>query len=190
MLRASIILLLVASAVAGYAGIDLTPSIVEYTNSGAKIQQLIFKYNDRQIEYEPPARWRFHGEAKQLRLDPPEKEFAEVAIEAIPLQKPQPLDEKTVKLCAEQFLASVPPGSQSAKVDEIVPNPVLLDGNPSVQITMSFQAMGQKFVRTAIVAHLKDTRLVFRLTALEDDFEPLFRAFKTSILSWHTRAPK
>jgi len=62
---------------------------------------------------------------------------------------------------------------------------VLLDGNGSVEITVSYQLMGEKFLRSAIFVNLPHAQLVFRLSARKDDFQPLHRDFKASILSWH-----
>src|SRR2546430_230591 len=112
MIRTSTIFLGLMTSVTCLGGIDFTPLVSEYTNSGATIQQLIFKHDNNRIEYEPPVRWRFRGEPKQLSLTPPQKEFADAVIEAVPLQKPQPLDDKTMKALEEQFVANVPPGSQ------------------------------------------------------------------------------
>ncbi len=185
MIRTSTIFLVLLTGVTCFGGIDLTPSITNYTNSGMTIQQLIFKHDNNRIEYEPPAGWRFRGEPRQLRLNARDKEFAEAVIDAVPLQKPQPLDEKVMKTLEEQFVASVPPGSQSVAVMQAEQNPMLLDGNKTLEVTVSYQLMGQKFLRSALFVNLADTQLVFRLTARQDDFEPLHREFKISISSWH-----
>src|SRR5947207_14624433 len=108
MIRTSTIVLLLITGVTCRGGIDLTPSITHYINSGATIQQLIFKHDNSRIEYEPPIGWRFRGEPRQLHLNPRDKEFAEAGLEALPLQKPEPLYERAIEAIEEQAVAKVP----------------------------------------------------------------------------------
>jgi hypothetical protein len=166
------------------AEIDLAPSVNEYVANGMKMRQLIFRDDKRKIEYEPPQDWSIGGTENQLTFKP-KNNFAEAAITVTPLAKPQSLDENAVKILAEQFLASLPVGSQFGKLEEQITNPVLLDGNGSVEMTASYQLMGEKFLRSAIFVNLPHAQLVFRLSARKDDFQSLHRDFKGSILSWH-----
>jgi len=185
--RSTIALAVAAAASSANGGMDLTPAVSEYVAEGAKFQQLTFQYNKQQIEYEPPTGWKFDGGPKQLHLKPPQKNFAEATIEVSALDKPQPLDENAHKVLKEQILASLPVGSQFAKVEEEATNPVLLNGNESFEVTVSYQSIGEKFFKSALFVNLKDTQLKFRLTARKDDFQALHREFKSSILSWHWR---
>ena len=186
MLPRSIILpLLFLTTVAGRGGIDLTPSVNEYVAQGIKVQQLIFKEDKRRIEYEPPSGWKFDGGPNQLHLLPPQKNFAEAVVAVAQLNKPQSLDENTIKLLEQQFVANLPAGSQFVKIEEEVPNSVLLDGNAGFEVTVSYQSMGEKFLRSALFVNLRDIQLIFRLSARKDDFQALHREFKASIFSWH-----
>ena len=175
--------LLMASSAKG--GIDFTPAVMEYVALGMKHQQIRFKHDKRIIEFEPPSGWKFDGSPDRIRLAPPQKNFAEAFITATPLSKPQSLDENTLKLLEEPALAGLPVGSQFAKVEEEIPNSVLVGGNGSFEIILSYQSMGEKFWRSVLVVNLPDTQLKFRLTAKKDDFQSLRREFKASILSWH-----
>ena len=186
--RSTIALLFFGMVASAYSGIDLTPTVNEYAANGYKFQQLIFKDEKRRIEYEPPRGWNFEGGANQLQLKP-KNNFAEAAITVTPLSKPQPLDENTSTALREQFIASLPVGSQFAKVEEEVTNSVLLNGNESSEITVSYQSTGEKFLRSALFVNLKDAQLMFRLTARKDDFQALHRDFKSSIFSWHWTEP-
>ena len=164
--------------------IDLTPIRSEYIANGSKIQQLQFKDGRRQIEYEPPAGWNIDGDASQITLRP-KATFAQAAITLTPLNKPQPIDDTAIKSLAEKCLSELPVGSQFAKIEEQTSNPVLLGGNESAEITVSYQITGEKFVRSTLVVNLNDTQLIFRLTAKKNDFSSLHRDFKTSLFSWH-----
>jgi len=175
---------LFATTLSVYGGIDLTPSVQEYSANGMKFRQLVFNDEKRRIEYEPPQDWSFDGATNQLHLKP-KKNFAEALISVAPLNKPQPLDENTVKTLEQQFVASLPVGSQFPKIEEEIANPVLLGGNASFEVTVSYQSLGEKFVRSALFVNLPDKQLTFRLSARKDDFQALHREFKVSIFSWH-----
>jgi len=183
--RSTIILLILTTALAVKGGIDLTPVSNDYVAEGIKHQQLTFHQDKQRIEYAPPSGWKFDASANQIHLAPPQKHFAEATISTVVLNKSQPLDENVRKALREQFMSSLPVGSQFAKVEEEVSNPVLLNGNESFEITASYQSIGEKFFRSALFVNLKDAQLIFRLTARKDDFQALHREFKGSIFSWH-----
>lgn len=167
------------------AAIDLTPEINDYTAQGEKIQQLAFHEGKLRIDYEPPRNWTFDGNAARLRLRPAKTKFAEAIIEATPLAKPQPLDETVCKALKEKFLAGLPAASQFAKIEQEIANPLLLGGNPTFEVIVSYQVAAAKFCQSALFVNVRDTRLVFYLTALKEDFQALHSEFKSSILSWH-----
>ena len=187
--KSTIAIISLTAAFAVRGAIDLTPSAAEYVSLGIKYRQLIFQDNKRRIEYELPTGWSFDGSANQLHLKPVGKNFAEAVITATQLDKPQPLDDNMVKLLGQQVIASLPVGSQFAKVEEEIANPVLLGGNASFEVTASYQSTGEKFFRSVLFVNLRNTQLVFRLTARKDDFQALHRDFKVSILSWQWIGP-
>ena len=182
--RSTIALFSLLLAAASNGGVDLTPTAGEYVANGMKFQQLTLKDEKRRIEYEPPRGWSFDGSANQLHLKP-QKNFAEASITAAPLTKAQPLDDTAATILGEQVMAALPVGSQFAKIEEGVTNPVLLGGNPSYEVTVSYQSVGEKFCRSVLFVNLPDTQLTFRLTARKEDFQALHREFKTSLFSWH-----
>ena len=183
--RSSTVAAFIVSAMsAANAGIDLTPSPSEYVAEGMKHQQLTFVQDKQRIEYEPPPSWAFDSSARLVKLIPPQKHFAEATIEAIPLTKPQSLDENIVKTLEQQFVAGLPPGSQFVTLVSAEQNPILLNGNRTLEVTASYQLMGEKFLKSALFINLPDTQLIFRFTARKDDFEALHQIFRTSILSW------
>ena len=190
MKRSTIGLLLLAIGVPSYATIDLTPSPTEYVANGVTFHGVSFKDDKRRIDYEPPQGWTVDGSANQARLKPPKKNFAESIITSTPLTKPQALDENSIKTLEDQLIAALPVGSQFAKVEEELSNPVLLNGNASFEVTISYQLNGEKFLRSALFVNLPDAQLTFRLTARKDDFAALHREFKVSIFSWHWVEPE
>jgi hypothetical protein len=188
--RSTIAGVILATVVTARAGVDLTPSVNDYVSEGMKYQKLIFRDDKRSVEYNPPASWSYVGSAARLRLTPPKKNFAEATIEAISLEKPRALDQTAVKAAEERLIAELPPGSQFAKVEQDIENSVPVNGGPSFEIVISYQAMGEKLFKSIVLANVRNTQLVFRLTARKDDFETLHRDFKSSIFSWHWVEPE
>jgi hypothetical protein len=177
-------------AISSKAEIDLTPSVGEYTSEGIKYQRLMFRDEKQLVAYYPPPGWTFSGGVRQVQLTPPKKSFAQAVIEAVPLDKPHPLDQKAVDAFRQRLMAELPSGSQFAKIEQETENSVPVNGGPSFEVVISYQAMGQKFVRSAVLANVRETQLVFLLTASKDDFEALHRDFKASIFSWHWLEPE
>jgi hypothetical protein len=182
--RSTIAVVIASAAFNTKAGIDLTPAVSEYLAEGAKFQQLTFVHGKQKIEYELPLGWSFESSSVELRLKPPKKMFAEAVINAAPLIKPQPLDQNTIEALKQHFIASLPPGSQFVKIERELQNAVALGYNNGFDVTVSYQVMGEKFLRSALFVNLPDTQLTFRFTARKGDFEPLQRDFRMSIGSW------
>src|ERR1043166_145185 len=183
LLRSTIASALILSGVAAEAGLDLTATANEYVAEGMKHVQLNFRYDKAHAEYEPPPTWTFAGSSNQLRLTPPKK-FAEAIITVAPTNKPAAFDESGIALIREQFIAALPPGSQFAKIEEEIPNAVLVGGNAGLELTASYKLIGEKLTRSTLFVNLKDAQMQFQLTAKKDDFRTLHRDFKASILSW------
>jgi hypothetical protein len=188
--RSTVILVLATTAFTARGGIDFTPTATEFVGEGIKYQKLIFHDDKQLVEYYPPSGWTFLGNAERIQLRPPQKTFAEAVIEATPLAAPQPLDEKVTKALTQQFLSTLPAGSQLVSVVSEEQNPVPLNGRPTFEVTVSYQLIGEKFLRSALYANLSDTRLIFRLAAKKADFESLHSEFRRSVLSWHWVEPE
>jgi hypothetical protein len=168
------------------AHLDLTPMPAEYVAEGITFQRLIFKQADNtSLSYQPPRGWTCRGGGDRLYLTPAEGTRAEASIQALPLAAPQTLDEKTGAFLREQFLNSLPPGSQLIKLLKEERNPVVLDNKLSYAVAASYQVIGETFVRSTLFINLADTQLRFTINARQSDFETLHQDFRRSIFSWH-----
>ena len=168
---------------------DLTPQSKEYTAEGITFRQLFFKDGIRRVVYELPRNWSYGGDATSLQLVPPKADRADASIQVVDMPKAQPFDEKLLAALKEQSLRGVPPGVQTvATINEEI-NSVRLESGDSYAITISYQALGETFVRSTLYVNLPTALLTFRLTARKADFDPLQRAFRSSILSWHWVEP-
>jgi hypothetical protein len=167
------------------AGINLSATPSEYVSEGITYTQLSFKDDDRVVTYVPPQLWRYGSSATQVQLTPPKDSRARATIEATPLETEQALDEKAIDALKEPFMATLPPASQGGKLLSEEQNPLLLSGNiPTYELTASFQALGETFVRSTMFANAGKTQLRFTLTARKSDFAALQRAFRSSVISW------
>ena len=180
---------LLGQALSAQAAIDLTPEINEYIAEGTKLQQLIFHENDQRIEYELPHGWTFHRRDAALHLQPPDKKSAEAVIEAAALGGPQPLNENVRKELKDKFVAGLPVGSQSVKIEQQIESPLLFSGNPTFEIVVSYQWIGEKWCKSALFVNMGNSQLTFTCTARKDDFSQTHQQFRTSILSWQRVEP-
>lgn len=185
MLLRTLFLLLLGTAIStAHAGIDLTPIPHESTCEGYTFKELLFKDGKRDIIYQLPNKWGYRAGGDGVHLTPPEADRADAIIQASTLSAPQRFDEKSVEAAKKQFLGSLPPGSQMVTVLTEEQNPVPFNGNATYEFFVSYQIIGETFMRSALFTNVADTQLCFRLTARKSDFEALHRSFRASILSW------
>jgi hypothetical protein len=180
-----LLIMLVTFAISARGGIDLTPSASEYTAEGLTFRQLSFKDGKRRVVYELPRQWGYQGGGTSLQLSPPTSVRADASIQVADIAKPQPFDETLFAALKEQSLRAAPPGAQNPTVINEEVNPVRLERGDVYGVTISYQALGETFLRSTLYVNLSDAQLTFRLTARKSDFERLQRTFRSSILSWH-----
>lgn len=178
-----------AVSLSARGGIDFTPTVTEYTAEGISFRQLSFRDGKRRVVYEPPRGWSYRGGGNDLQLVPPAATRADASIQVADLNAPQPFDEKLIAGLREQCLRNVPAGSQSVKVVAEEQNPVRIGRGDSYAITVSYQALGEIFLRSVLLVNLTDAQLTFRFTARKADFDQLQRTFRSSIFSWHWVEP-
>ena len=181
--------MLVASAISARGGIDLTPSPSEYTAEGVTFRQLSFKDGKRRVVYELPRQWSYQGGGTILHLSPPNSTRADASIQVADVAKSQPFDENLFAALKEQSLRAAPPGAQNVTVVSEELNPIRLERGDVYAVTISYQALGETFLRSALYVNLPDAEITFRLTAPKADFERFERSFRSSILSWHWQEP-
>jgi hypothetical protein len=167
------------------AALDLTPTVSEYVAEGITFRQLTFQDEKREAVYEPPRQWNCRGSGGSLQLTPPHADRADAVIQAVEMNAPQKWDDKAIQALKEQFLQGLPPGSQAVSVVSEEQNAVSIENNPSYAVTVSYEALGETFIRSAVFVNLPQVQLTFRLTARKIEFGALQQQFRSSILSWH-----
>jgi hypothetical protein len=186
----SLLVCLAASLATAKAAIDLNPALAQYTANGITFKQLVFKDDQKQITYELPPQWTYRALGDSVKLVPENNSTADITIQALPLVSPQPLDDKWIAAAREHFLRGMAPGGQTVKVLSEEQNTIPFKAGTSYEITVSYQALGETFIRRAVYINLPDTQLIFRLNVRKNEFENLWRTFRGSILSWQWVAPE
>jgi hypothetical protein len=178
------LIFLLAVAAQARAAIDFTPTLSRYYSEGAEYSSVSFKEDRQTISMGVPRLWSCRGDASRLQFLPPDQNFAEGVVQAVPAKGAQPFDEATVKALEAQVMGTLPPGSQGATVISRTANPVILYQNLSYEFVVSYQTLGQLFQRSVIFVNCPDKQLVFRFSAPKPVFENLNKAFRRSIYSW------
>jgi hypothetical protein len=181
--RSITLLLGLAVAFTGQAQIDLTATAHEYMAEGIKYQELTFKEGKRTISMQLPNNWAYHSTADRLRLVPPKAEFSEGVIQAMPLAKPQPWDETAKKSLEQQVRGHLPPNSEEVTL-KTRENLAPFGGNETLEVLVSYKAMGYAFQSSTLFVNCPESQLVFRFTAPQSQFEALNKTFRGAILSW------
>jgi hypothetical protein len=82
-----IVWLALAAVSSSRAEIDLTPFPVDFNKDGFAFRQLVFNAGAKRVTYDLPLKWTYHASPTRLLLMPPDKLFAEAAIEVAPLAR-------------------------------------------------------------------------------------------------------
>jgi hypothetical protein len=168
----------------GYGALDLTATSEEYVGGGVIYKRLVFKDDKRKVEMELPNGWSYRGSVERLQLIPPGNGFAEATIKTEPLPASPLLDEAAAKLLEDQIVSALPPGSQAAVLGKTQQNAGGPGGGASLEVFVTYKALGQTFLKSARFVNLPDSRLVLQLTAPEAEFPALSVNFRRAIQSW------
>jgi hypothetical protein len=185
--RSQLSLLLIGFIVLGtplQGSIDFTPTTNRYMSEGAEYSSVSFKDAERTVSLILPRQWTCRGDASHLQVAPPNQSFAEGVIQAVPTKQNLPFDEATLKALEKQAIDTLPPGSQGASVVRRQENAVILDRNLSYEFVVSYQTLGQTFLRSVIFVNCPTHQLIFRFSAPKTVFENLNKTFRGSICSW------
>lgn len=191
MLRARTLVCFVAIGLCSVAraSLDLTPTLREYVSAGVTNRELLFKDNGREISYAPPPQWTWRGSSNALVLMPPVSQ-AEAVIEQKPLTASRPMGASQTGEILERAIQSLPEGSTNVVVVEQQENPVILGGNSTLGVILSYEAFGQAFTKSFVFLRLPESELVFRCTARKSEFDALQKSFRASLFSWQWNETK
>ena len=185
----SIVILLLITVCSSPAGIDFTPAVEEYSSQGFVYRKVTLKEEKGLIKFVLPFGWGVRGGKDMLQLNPSHQNLVEATISATPLSQPTPFDDAAVEALKQKVLRDAPPASQSVQLVSCNLNPVPMAPYPSVEIVISYMALGRTFAKSVIFVQADDTQLVFRLTAPKEEFTASSQAFRGSIGSWQWRQP-
>jgi hypothetical protein len=187
---ALVTLLLLIAICSSRAGIDFTPAVEEYASQGFVYRRVTLKEEKGTIKFVLPQSWTVRGGKDVLQMSPAKHDFADATISSTALTAPASLNEATVDALKQQVLRSAPSASQSVQLVRCDLNPVPMAPYGSLDIVISYTALGRTFQKSMIFVLADDTQLVFCLTAPKEEFDGLCQLFRTSISSWQWRQPK
>ena len=188
-MRKLLLVATIAFSVTANAAIDFTPVVEEYTSQGFVYRKVTLRGERGVIRFVPPLGWNVRGTKELLQLYPPNQTLAEATMSARTVSAPISFDAAMIETLEQQALGTAPPTSQAARVVKHELNPIPMGANPSLEIIISYSALGRIFQKSVIIVQVGDQQLVFRLSAPKEHFDALDQAFRRSIGSWQWIEP-
>src|SRR4051794_18707324 len=84
-----------------HAAIDLTPSVADIVEDGVTSREVSFKTPEGKMLLTLSPGWAIRGQKQRAQITGKDQS-AEAVIEAVPLQKPEPLDEEAIAKFKQQ----------------------------------------------------------------------------------------
>jgi hypothetical protein len=164
-------------------GLDLTPTSGTRDLEGFKIAVLTFKDDQQTVMWQPPSGWKMSSEEQKLVFRPPNLAQALFEIRALEIKPEETLPAGEALLAyARSFL---PPSVQEVSFVKETKNPFMLGPAQSRELTYSYMELGHRVLTSIfLVEYSQKQRLVFSLTARENDFKTLRDAAVSSMFSW------
>jgi hypothetical protein len=152
---------------------------------GIKMWQLTFANGtSKKVTYQPPQGWKYFGGRDSLNLEPPSIAQAMAVIVKLPSTLRLSFDEAGRSQIREKAIASLPQGSQQAKVTSEELNPLQIDGKQTYLVEMSYVFFGQKFAYYYLILDRTPDPMSFRFSSREADYQKLREAFQRSLFTW------
>ena len=165
------------------AELQLTPTIAEYDLDGVKLQHLVFPDGERQVMYTPPRGWKYSGGGNLLVLNPPAGR-AEATIARTSLPREATFDEATSKLLTDEVLASARVGGKNVTIVSQEKNPLLIEKKETLLVIIKYDYSGVPYLRSVMFLNRKKEQIRLQLTAPQEKFDALQKAFRGSYFSW------
>jgi hypothetical protein len=173
-----------ASIPSAFAAIDFTPATGERELDGIKFSQLIFHDKGRRVSYEQPRGWTYSGDSSYIRFIPPGTSLAVGEISQVPIPAAQNFDDEATKTwLLNQVLTGLPTDSREAKLISVEKNPLMINGQDTLEITVAYTLHGENYLQSVLFLHLADVQLNFRFISRKTDFPKLHQAFRGSLCS-------
>ena len=169
------------------AAVDLTPVVTDVVEDGAKYREASFKTPEGKLTFVLPPGWTIRGQKDRAQLTSGDK-LSDAVIEAVPMQKPEALDEAAITKFKQQVLAALPPGSAKVTTVAEAPNSIMPGGYPSFEFVISYDLWGKGYQRSVVLVNGPQDRLTFRFTCAQLDFTVLNTNFRRSVMTWRAVA--
>jgi hypothetical protein len=184
MLRKPLLLLLFAGLVASsQAGIDLTPQVTDVVEDGVTSREVSFKTPEGKVLLTLSPGWAIRGQKQRAQITGKDQ-ATEAVIEAVPIEKPEPLNDEAIAKFKQQVVAGLPAGSAKVTTISEAANSLMPGGNPSFEFVITYDLWGKVFQRSALLVNGPHDRLVFRFTSVQQDFSNLNTQFRRIAMTW------
>jgi hypothetical protein len=179
------VFLLIALALTSARGIDFAPREVKAVGEGGEYSYLRFSDGEKAVTYNPPKYWSFRGRGAVFRLDPVNITGAECEISYLAMETPLVASEANLQTFEALALESLPPGATKIETETTTFNPCELDGQKTVEVTISCVLFGQPLKISRLYLTRKEDMLRFTVLTKPGDFEQVRQTFHASL---HTLA--
>jgi hypothetical protein len=179
------LLILLASAGAACADLDLTPTLVSTTLDKAPVSHIAFHDGATEIAYQPPNGWICDGSANAASLSIPGYSAARAFIYSAPKLRVPALDDKAEALFIQKpALLGLPKGAKDIVITAATVNPLIIDSHPTLELQLTYSFFGQKCARSLILCDRKGAEVSFVLDCLAPDFAKLSPKFRRSLYTF------
>lgn len=171
-----------ALTVASFGQGIMVPTWGEYEIEGARFPILNFHTGDHKVSYAPPSGWTLRP-GSRVSLQAPQRNHMTAEIDRTPLPEPEPLAGLVARM-REKPEAFVPKTAEEVTVASVVENPLVISGNPTVEVTFQYQVLGQAFKKSILFFDHGKARFTVALECSAKDFAELHEAFQKSLYSY------
>jgi hypothetical protein len=164
-------LILLASAGAACADLDLTPTVVLTTQDKAPVSHVAFHDG-----------WICEGSHDAASLSIPHYSAARAFIYSAPKLRVPALDDKAEAFFIQRpVLLGLPKGAKEIVITAATVNPLVIDSHPTLELQLTYSFFGQKCARSLILCDRKGAEVSFVLDCLAPDFAKLSPQFRRSL---------
>jgi len=176
--------LVLSGATTARGDVDLTPIASFYTVDSAKLPNLTFRGAEKPITYTQPSGWRVVGQSKSLlQLIPPQATMADANIAIIDPVEKFTLNADSLPAWKAQASLALPKDLEDSVMLDAALNELKICNHDTLTMTLSYKVSLQKFTTRMVFLVRGEKVWRWQFTALEKDFERLWKPFRESLYS-------
>ena len=178
----------IAEMACASSSVDFTPISQVVREDGATRRLVFFRsaptgmHRLSLVQYAPP--WPVVGHCESASMSVPGKD-ASVLIKSVETEEPLCLEDEA---CVVEWITkSLPKGAERVHVERVTRDPVRLNGQPTIEVTVSYAYFGRSLQESFFLCHRRGIRpcevFVFQVTAKPANFKEVHDVFQASLNS-------